>query len=113
MFYYIEDCKNKKDNPPAILKSLAVIPSILKIASPTATNARLTTTAVSMDSLTTVSLLAFDISSVIEINIGRTTKISIATKIGINVFSSTLKKFSMGLIIIVNDAGVKAYLLYS
>ena len=66
-----------------------------------------------MDSLTTVSLLAFDISSVIEINIGRTTKISIATKIGINVFSSTLKKFSMALIIIVNDAGVKTYLFQS
>jgi len=45
-----------------------------------------------------------------DMKIGSTTKISIATKIGIKVFSSILKKFSISLIIMVNNLAVKVYL---
>ncbi len=81
----------RRISPPAILKSLTVIPRILKTASPTATKVRLTARAVSVDCLMTLFFSPSVMLRVSERNIGIRAVTSIATKRGINVFGRTLK----------------------
>ncbi len=67
----------------------------LKIPSPRATKTRLTANPVRIESLIILFLFSFETFSVIDIKIGRTTNISTATKIGMNVFRIFLRNSSI------------------